>query len=300
MAHFLRINGRTFGPFDETQLLEMKSKGKITRTTEISENKNDWQTAEAFSFLYPPAYVAPSAVQATVNAPADWFYSSNGTEGYGPVTAAAIEQMLQSGQLSGNSYVWQEGQNARFIKNEPLFSSPDGSLLPAETGNAFTAKAGNESMNATERTYTSQILPPLSDSLGWLMFLKITFLISLICQGLYQLWISCFFISNAVGSDSVSGLLLTFLLVAFAVGFYSLQFKAFLCLWHYHTNLYQAVASGGEFDLIKANQSLFLLWKWLSITIITYLSAILLGVTIMMIVAGFGSGTSIRSFPSFL
>ena len=61
MAHFIRVGGQIFGPFDESQLLEMKSKGKISRSTEISENKRDWQAAETCAFLY--ANAAPQQSQ---------------------------------------------------------------------------------------------------------------------------------------------------------------------------------------------------------------------------------------------
>ena len=59
MSYFVRISGKIFGPFDETQLLEMKSKGKISRMTEVSENKRDWQPAETLMFLY--VYSEPAA-----------------------------------------------------------------------------------------------------------------------------------------------------------------------------------------------------------------------------------------------
>ena len=53
-----------------------------------------------------PLYGPPSVFQKqSTQESADWYYSINGTEGYGPVTLTTIEQMLQSGQLSGESYV---------------------------------------------------------------------------------------------------------------------------------------------------------------------------------------------------
>ena len=123
MSYFVRIKGKVFGPFDETQLLDMKSKGTITRRTEVSENnQRDWQSADSFSFLYEPAPATPEPDQSSGGEPANWFYSLNGKEGHGPVVAAVIEQMLQSGQLNGKSYVWQQGKTAGFIKNEPLFA----------------------------------------------------------------------------------------------------------------------------------------------------------------------------------
>ena len=135
MAYFIRTKGKIFGPFDESQLLEMQAKGKLSRMTEISaNNKNNWQSAEAFPFLNkpvqaavpeplpPPLPLPPPSASASASTPAGWFYSLNGKEGYGPVTVTEIDRMIRSGQLNGKSYVWQQGENAGFIKDEPLFS----------------------------------------------------------------------------------------------------------------------------------------------------------------------------------
>ena len=130
MTYFIRTKGKIFGPFDESQLLDMQSKGKLSRMTEISaNNKNNWQSAEAFSFLNKPAAAPPppppqqqQRPQPSASEPEGWFYSLNGKEGYGPVAVKEIEQMIRSGQLNGKSYVWQQGKNAGFVKDEPLFS----------------------------------------------------------------------------------------------------------------------------------------------------------------------------------
>ena len=210
MSYFVRIKGRAFGPFDEPQLLEMKSQGRISRTTEISENRIDWQAAESLTFMFPqePA----NAGQSSPNEPADWFYSLNGKEGYGPVTATAIEQMLRSGQLNDNSYVWQQGQNARFIKSEPRFSNPPGIGVVSSAlveynrggGNAGgQVNIGGEITGASEQVDTGQMLRPIAASLGWLMFLKITFLIDIIVHGLYLLWASIFLIAPSISESAL-------------------------------------------------------------------------------------------------
>jgi hypothetical protein len=298
MSYFVRIKSRVFGPFDEPQLLEMKSKGKITRMTEVSENnKSDWKSAEAFPFLFESAPSAHSASQPSADDPAEWFYSTNGTEGYGPVTASAIEQMIQSGQLSNNSYVWQNGQNARLVKNEPRFSAPSGSSTsptPAEhTENKSLVISG-------EPVYSAEIVRPLANSLGWMMFLKITLLILMILNGLCLICTDVFWISHAVGLDSIRDFLLILLFVAVNVGFYALSFKTLLCFWQYHTDLYQAVASGRESDLTKAHQCQFLMWKWLGITVIAWLALLLVAVITVAVIAGYGSGSLLSPFRSAL
>ena len=305
MSYFIRIRGKAFGPFDENQLADMKTQGKLGKATEVSENKVDWTPAESLAFLYPSAPVnEPSAsssadpVYGTQTLPGtsqretvDWYYSMNGTEGYGPVTATAIEQMIRLGQLNVNCYVWQQGQNARFIKNEPRFSGSGGgstSRTPMEQEDM--ADIGGEITGFSEQVSTGKMILPLAASLGWLMFLKITCLIGLIAEGLYLLWSSVFWISHAIGSDNAMVLLVTLILCAFSVGLYALQFKTFLCFWKYHNDLYQVVATGRAAALIAANRSLTQLWKWLGITIIAYLSIVLVVATTIVILIGIGSG----------
>jgi uncharacterized membrane protein YhaH (DUF805 family) len=144
MQHYIRIRGKVFGPFGEDQLKEMKTKGKLSRTSEVSENKVDWFPAENLEFLFPPmpASSQPAPSQTTssgastsnpspVNSgtanvvpsePAIWFYSVNGTEGFGPVTQTTIVQMVQSGTLRGESLVWQQGQSAQQIRTVQIFA----------------------------------------------------------------------------------------------------------------------------------------------------------------------------------
>ena len=303
MPYFVRIKSRVFGPFDESQLLEMKSKGKITRLSEISENnKHDWQSAEAFTFLFEPAGSAPSdssAPQPSANEQADWFYSVNGTEGYGPVTATAIEQMLRSGSLSNNSYVWQQGENARLIKNEPRFAAPasTSTSLTSVDNTSTTAYLGGEITGTSEQVDTGQMLRPIAASLGWLMFLKITWLlVGVVIGGLSLLLGGGFWISHAVGKDDASVLLVVLLTLVLEAGLYGLQFKTFLCFWKYHTDLYQTVATGRASDLIQANQSQYLFWKWLGITVIAWLSVLLLFGIVMALIVGLASGGLARFF----
>ena len=84
MSYFVRISGNVFGPYDESQLLEMKSKGKIARITEISENECDWRAAETFDFLY--IHTATFASQPSVNELVDRFHRANtGTQHDSPL-----------------------------------------------------------------------------------------------------------------------------------------------------------------------------------------------------------------------
>jgi hypothetical protein len=282
MSYFIQIRGKAFGPFDEDQLKNMKAQGKIGKTTEVSENKVDWQPAESLGFLYSqststkptsPGESLGQQIYSTQAArePADWFYSVTGTEGYGPVAASVVEQMLRSGQLNANSYVWQQNENARLIKNEPRFFRP-GSTTPHATtalAGGDMADIGGEITGTSEQVDTGKMIRPLSVSLGWLMFLKIAFLITLIVLGLSILLGSVWAISQAIGMDNAWLLFITLISLVLNAGMYVLGFKTFLCFWKYHTNLHLVVATGRASDLINTNQSQSLLWKWAGMSVIT-------------------------------
>jgi uncharacterized membrane protein YhaH (DUF805 family) len=144
MSYYIQIRNKAFGPFNTEQLLEMKDNGKLGRLTNISENKIDWFTAENLEFLFPVPLqttqqdhtaLHASHTEQTVSVtpePANWFYSHNGVNGYGPVTVSAITQMIKSGTLNAKSIVWQEGQNEKASLTADLFCLVCGSpLLPA-------------------------------------------------------------------------------------------------------------------------------------------------------------------------
>jgi len=137
------------------------------------------------------------------------------------------------------------------------------------------------------------MLRPVAASLGWLMFLKITFLIGLIVQGLGFLS-SLFWIAHYLGAEQARLLMAALIVLALNVGLYLLQFKTFLCFWKYHNDLYLVVATGRASDLIRANQCQHLFWKWLGITVISYLSVILVVATVIAVLMGFESGSFIN------
>jgi hypothetical protein len=136
MPYYIQVRGKAFGVFSNEKLLEMKKNGKLNESTLISENKVDWLPASKIAFLYPDlqqkststdiaitdATSIDVAIPTVATEISDWFYSSNGTEGYGPVTVSAIAQMVQSGTLKAESLAWQEGQFALKLGELPQFS----------------------------------------------------------------------------------------------------------------------------------------------------------------------------------
>ena len=205
MHYFVRIRGKAFGPFDDEKLISMKAQGKLSKTTEVSENQVDWVLAESLDFLYPQSNTVGqstnvSSAVSTNNEPhspqkqADWYYSVNGTEGFGPVTQSAIVRMLQDGTLHRESVAWQEGQNAeplwaiacfeRYVPNQTKQISSQADYTPNQERQASPT---NTSVFAKSSTDPSKIDYERSKryfcpaAIGWL---PITFAII----GVFLLW----------------------------------------------------------------------------------------------------------------
>ncbi|MDR2169734.1 MAG: trypsin-like peptidase domain-containing protein [Planctomycetaceae bacterium] len=123
MSYYLRFRGKIFGPFDAVQLKEMKAKRTINKISDISENKIDWFPASSLAFLFPPSLVErQDSSKPPEPEKAEWFYSINGIDGYGPETQSKIIQMIQTGALPAHSYVWQQDQDAKPIRTIKPFN----------------------------------------------------------------------------------------------------------------------------------------------------------------------------------
>ncbi|MDR0391269.1 MAG: DUF805 domain-containing protein [Planctomycetaceae bacterium] len=131
MAYYIQIRDKAFGPFDAEQLKEMKNNGKLGKATPVSENKIDWYPAESFEIIFPttqqtqdtqPNITTTKNIPASISEPVNWYYSYNGVDGFGPVTASSITQMIKSGALKPESVVWQDGQFAHKLNELPQFS----------------------------------------------------------------------------------------------------------------------------------------------------------------------------------
>ncbi len=302
MSYFIRIKGKPFGPFDDNQLQDMKTRGRLNPTTEVSSDRVHWQPASTLEFLYQPPPVPPQPTQNTPfqNAmppripskstePGIWFYSFDGENGYGPVTQSAIIKMLQSGELTGQSYVWKEGQTAVFLQAVPEFSS---------FCNAPHFGDGTRTTTIIQGTFWNpgDIWQPLERSLGWLMFLKITWLSVWILYGLCFVFGIIFMMSRAVSSDSVSTFLITIIVISLELGYYYLMFRPFLALWKYHTVLQKAAISRQDTELAVANRHLFQLWKDLGIFLIVTLTIASLAAVFVVVAAGVDAGMMERVY----
>ncbi|MDR1383787.1 MAG: PrsW family intramembrane metalloprotease [Planctomycetaceae bacterium] len=126
MAYYVKIRGKAFGPFDDVQIQDLIQKGKVGKTTEISQDRVNWTRAEENEMLFPKTAAAQSIPQPPATEPqipGQWYYSNDGQTGYGPYAGSTIAQMIRSGQILANSLLWQENGQPEQAQRIPAFHS---------------------------------------------------------------------------------------------------------------------------------------------------------------------------------
>ena len=141
MKYFVKLVGKAFGPLEEDKIVDMYNAGRLKDPVEISRDKKTW---ESIDIILPQAILdspppiptsfdpepddAPLPTTGEItqpffdpNAPI-WFYSLDGSKGFGPVTKSELKTMLECGMLKGNSLVWRQGENSRPLSVVPELS----------------------------------------------------------------------------------------------------------------------------------------------------------------------------------
>lgn len=124
-AMYIRLRGRTLGPFDLTQLRALHQRGQFSRAHEVSVDRQSWQSAATLERIFQPTKrktaneigltenkPAVNAVAPGVDSPKSvkpiWHYNI-GDESHGPVTLVELRGLASNGQLDANDLVWKSG-----------------------------------------------------------------------------------------------------------------------------------------------------------------------------------------------
>lgn len=124
--YYVRFRGRTLGPFSETKLRDMISRGQVTRLHEISSDGMNWQSAEERSELFGrddqkeiiEAIPVEETTEKTTNTQGSdqfpqtstWYAHINGAN-KGPVPESQLLVWKRNGQLTQDTLVWQDGMS---------------------------------------------------------------------------------------------------------------------------------------------------------------------------------------------
>ena len=178
----------------------MYQAGRLKDPVEISRDKKVWDSIDDILPPPPPPPLppvlpetpsvdplvnsfaaAPSAEEITQkfvdpNAPV-WYYSADGSKGYGPVTKSDLATMLQCGMLKTSSLVWRQGENTRPVSVVPelmdiiLSAASQGlggetsSVPPIPVSDNYSYN-GNFTSNAFQNMNVTQSPRPISSGHG--------------------------------------------------------------------------------------------------------------------------------------
>jgi len=59
MAYFLRIQGKTFGPLNQSEMMQLKQKGRLKPFHDVSTDQIEWFAASSYTELYPQSIGQP-------------------------------------------------------------------------------------------------------------------------------------------------------------------------------------------------------------------------------------------------
>ena len=137
--YYIRSRGRVQGPYTPSRLKELARRGKFGKYHHISVDRVNWERASARPELFPDVGppkmrrpppsagmdLADSAAGNTddepdsdrlVDDPAspsdqEWYYSQKGEQVDEPVSRQQLEQLIASGQLTPDEFVWTSGMS---------------------------------------------------------------------------------------------------------------------------------------------------------------------------------------------
>lgn len=161
-TYFVKMRGRSLGPFPPKRLQQMAQKGQLSRVHMLSVDGEHWQRASEFPELFelvggeestaPSAagsLAGPSAVgpgepaedgQRSQPQQAAWFYG-DGEETKGPVSVGVLRSLVESKKLTAKDPVWKEGM----ADWAPLGSLSElAHLIPDAAGTGLSARAPTE------------------------------------------------------------------------------------------------------------------------------------------------------------
>ena len=180
MAFFIRIRGKVFGPFEESQIREMIKHGRFGKANDISIDGVNWQTAEENETFFPhrqetaspQSAVRQSAIKSSVEyqqEPSNWYYSMDGKTGLGPYRKSEITGLVQSGGIRAETIVWQEGGTPEQIMRIPEFSM----FLPSRQGKGIVLDSAGQSFanQSGIGEVMAELAKPVVDSSVWVFLI---------------------------------------------------------------------------------------------------------------------------------
>ncbi len=113
-GYFVRMNGKSLGPFSVSQLQSFREKGRLRPEHELSTDREKWFAAGRVPELFAPAE-SPATYGFSRDEPAaapstetEWYVEIDG-ERRGPLSQARIRGLIASGKVAEDDLIWKTG-----------------------------------------------------------------------------------------------------------------------------------------------------------------------------------------------
>ena len=273
--YYVRIRGRTQGPFGLEKLQTLVRRGQLGRIHEISLDGTNWQSAakvpklfEGSDTLAKPEQQRPSGpptadqpAQPKVETPSPeppvWYYA-RGDEEFGPVEFPTLRLKVATGELTVEDQVWTQGMaNWTVAKSIPgLFPEATRS---GSSGDSYLSEGDSANSGGVSR----DIARTLAESRPWVLFLAICGFI--VATG----WIAFGIVLIIRGAQAHEGVIVSTGLLTFLFAGVSLAAGAYMSVLQSRIGSFARSRSQGRLESIVRVLRSF--WIFVSIVLVVLL-----------------------------
>jgi hypothetical protein len=107
--YYVRLRGKTRGPYSIEQLRRLVSRGQFSRMYQVSTDKLTWSSAAELRDVFAIAQPVPTGPSSQAFSLAEQWYYASGDQRLGPVSRDELLKLLSGGHLPGSALVWREG-----------------------------------------------------------------------------------------------------------------------------------------------------------------------------------------------
>lgn len=202
---YIKIRGKTFGPFAQEHVQDMITNGKLGANGEISKDRLNWGTVADYRCFAINPFVGGETTGNHVGASRDrasyrldiaetegeigfpprqgqWFYSLDGDVGFGPYPESTIITLIRAGQIPANTLVWQKDGVPEAVFQTETFAQ----YLPQPKSRGRTKKKDKPTPAQTIDNgvrVSDELANPVIRSQPWVLTLTImTYLLTIVCM----------------------------------------------------------------------------------------------------------------------
>jgi hypothetical protein len=130
MQYYVQIFDKAFGPLTKEKIQRLVQLKKITRSSIVSVDAENWKTLESFPELVGSCDIHILPDNSLPEDSSLWNYSLDGVESVGPIPFNELYNLVKSGFLHSEAIVWKEGENESFVLRDlqefaDLLAPPD-------------------------------------------------------------------------------------------------------------------------------------------------------------------------------